>query len=330
MDENILNFRPISDWIWELFFHIPPKRVLFRVDAGRIKGLSFGHAARCADLAEALAKVMGSESLFLMACCKEGVEFVNQRGFETRNCATNGDHFRATTELINEFDPLWLVVDLPYRDLDWSFVEKVQIAGVKTLFIDDARFTSPKVDAVLNSSILAPQRFEKKRGIKYFLGPEYFIFNPPEYLSTSEKKESKRILLSFGGSDLTGLTINAAQALAEIISKDTEVHIVLGPGYRDEEKIRDFVTRARGFIVHRAPYDLYRLFVGADMVICAGGRTLYELICLGVPAFPIASIDHETPVVSEFIRKFLVFDGMTFWNRDLFSRKIIDVMKRYG
>jgi len=51
-----------------------------------------------------------------------------------------------------------------------------------------------------------------------------------------------------------------------------------------------------------------------DFAICAGGRTMYELFCLGKNFFPIATAEHEAEVVDEFIRRGIIKEGLTSWD----------------
>src|SRR5512145_1997824 len=55
-------------------------RAVFRVDAGRVRGIALGHAFRCLALAEQLRSCCDAESLFVMRDLEGGPSVVRQRG----------------------------------------------------------------------------------------------------------------------------------------------------------------------------------------------------------------------------------------------------------
>ena len=58
------------------------------------------------------------------------------------------------------------------------------------------------------------------------------------------------------------------------------------------------------------PPDPLAQFRGADVVISAGGRTMYELSALGRPFLAVASAAHEKEPVREFVRLGLAAAGL--------------------
>jgi len=302
-----------------------PKRLLVRVDAGSIKGLSFGHLSRCLVLAKALKRISQAKIQFVMRDYPDGVEYAIKNGVEVYTIPLSyscKDHDDCWLKKTSEFQADWTFLDLPYP-IDFSEIcLDLRKQGSKILFIDDARFSCPEVDVYLNSSILSPQKILKHSLTKFLLGPEYFIF-APKCLVNAVKKESGHkfhIVLSFGGSDPSGLGFRVIKAIEGYAEKEKmKATLILGPGFKEMHKgIISIMEQKDQIHVVDAPENIYEIFLSSDLVICAGGRTLYELYMLGISAFPIASIEHEKPVVKAFLDRGMAVSGMLEWNEHEF------------
>ncbi len=300
-------------------------RTLFRVDAGRIRGLSFGHASRCLVLARALSDLFGSEITFLMRDYEDGIQYVlgNGQNVKTIPATIGFDKERERiVEEINQFKPDWLVVDLPYEALDVSFFSDIKYRGTKILFIDEFRFISPDVDVILNSNILAAEKTKKtsRRDIRYFLGPEYFIFGDEHITNIPPKKHDNFLIsISFGGSDPTGLTMKTLGCLSKRNWERVSFRVILGPGYKGIKRIKEIAKKFYNTIeIIVNPENIYPYFLESNLVICSGGRTLYELSALNIPALAIASIEHEATVIKRFKEKRLIPGGLLSWDKNIF------------
>lgn len=327
--------RPLSEWIDDLFASGPVRRVLFRVDAGRVRRLSFGHIARCTELARVLREQCAAETLFLMKDYKEGVAFALHHDHKVHTLPTSmkeQDECTAILDVITDYRPDWLVLDLPERDFSSAFYGSIKARGTRILFIDDARFRVPDVDAFLNSSILALDNTVLPAGknIRCFLGPEYFICTP---LEKAEKSFSASgpftVVISFGGSDPSDLSLKVMQCLAGKDLNTISFTLILGPGYDTPDVIEAAVKNSRQDVtIIYSPADIHACFRTADLVICAGGLTLYETVAMGLPVMAIASIEHEQAVVDAFKRQNLLADGLLEWNGDKFYEKFISAVAR--
>jgi spore coat polysaccharide biosynthesis predicted glycosyltransferase SpsG len=219
-----------------------------------------------------------------------------------------------------------LIIDVPYKNLDTSYFSKLREQGINIVFIDDSRFIHPDVDVLLNSSILASQRMQKiNKGkhvnTRYLLGIDYFIFD--EYLKKENmvrgQNETYNILVTFGGSDPTSLTMKVLKTLLEEDWPGYTFSIILGPGYPDTNKIETLIGGSRNrFTVIINPENLIPLLQHCDLAICAGGRTMYELLYLKKKFLPIATAEHEAEVIDEFVRQGIIKFGLTSWNHESF------------
>lgn len=315
--------RPLRAWIETLFAERRPRRLLFRVDAGRVGGLSFGHLARCLILARVCLDVFASRCLFLMRDLPEGVAAARQAGetVVTLGAAEAcGDQAPVLGRECVRFRPDWVVVDLPYGGFGHDCFEGVRAAGAKTVFVDDFRFRNPGAEVYLNSSILAPERMASDPADKrpFFLGPRYFICDPPEPCPAQRTEGRVNGLLTFGGSDPTGLTAMVLDALVRRDWPRTRLRLALGPGFGPAEDVHGRLRGREDFEIHVNPPSLWPLISGCDLAVSAGGRTLYELCTRNKPVLAVATSPVEAEAVRMFKNRGLIADGLTRWDPQRF------------
>ena len=152
--------KPLNEWIESLFAGRPPHKLLFRVDAGRIKGLSFGHLSRCLTLARACRSIFGTRCVFAMRNLAEGVDHALGQGETVWRLDSDGPDEGGAAQVVQaarRFAAQTVLTDLPYTDMDWGFLEELNRDGRTTVVLDDFRFANPGADVYHNSSILAPE-----------------------------------------------------------------------------------------------------------------------------------------------------------------------------
>ncbi|MCK5175475.1 MAG: hypothetical protein KAR47_18920, partial [Planctomycetes bacterium] len=141
-------------------------------------------------------------------------------------------------------------------------------------------------------------------------------------------KAKTNVVLTFGGSDPMDLTRKAVEALLSEQWLDVVFHVILGPGYTDVGGIESLVSGQEGsFRVIHNPANIISYFRGSDLVICAGGRTLYELAYLNIPALAVASIKHEVDTVGEFYNEGLLAGYLLEWNEKQFINITINSLR---
>ncbi len=314
----------LREWIRRVFDKDCPRRFVFRVDAGRIRGLSYGHLVRCLVLSDTFRELYHSKNVFLMRNYEEGINYAVQASQTVKAIPRDSgaaDERAAILDIVDEFRPEWVIIDLPYLHTDISYFPDLRAKGVKIFFIDDSRFISPQADVLLNSSILAFKRTKKVYGFtQYLLGPDFFIFD--EFLKEpifKEKDDFFRVAMSFGGSDPTDLTRKALKVILKQQWPGIAFFVILGPGYKETDSVRSMIRgKEENFKIIVNPVNIIPFFQRSDLVVCAGGRTMYELLHLNKKFLPIASIEHEAEAIAEFIDRGLADFGMMKWEPEDF------------
>lgn len=290
------------------------KRVLFRVDAGCIPGLSFGHLSRCTHLSRALQR-QGVSTALLMQQTPDGME----------HARALGEHLRpATAQSVRCSEAQALVLDMPY-DVDMALVEAAHAQNMRLIWIDDTGRSHLQADIVVNSSILA-QQAEYPHAKMTLLGPSYFPIAHEDRLLAEVKVvrtlPARRVCMTFGGSDPTGLTLRVLKAFADSHFRP-QLEVVLGPGFAPAllAPVRALAEQCAARVL-QAPCRLLPILYNADMVVCSGGRTMYECHALHIPMLAVGSTPDEAVQVETFRQQGLLLSGLATWDEHFFIKEI--------
>lgn len=254
-------------------------RVLFRVDGDTATGL--GHVTRCLNLARAL----DGEVLFASKGGSPGFHQV-ARHFECLPCEDNGG-LRA---VLRRFRPDVVVVDLlGNSDRYLSGIE------VPTVSLFDSSAPSPvSRGIVINHNILQGP----SHGPVFYLGPAYVIVSPAFRQERLFAQQCRSILVNSGGSDPYGLTLKVVAALSSL---DDLLTVVVGAACPDYEELRR-LERQRGFALYHdvANDEMAALIKESDIVVTAGGNTLYECAAAATPSIVVCHHHRHEEVAAAF------------------------------
>ncbi len=284
-------------WVVERMLGLP--RVLIRVDGSREKGM--GHVYSALRIARLIQKTHEAEIMFLMGAQNpEGTLKVSREGFPVE--VFPEEELGLCTECIRRFSPNVIVNDLMF--ISDSYMEKLKELNVAIVNVvdslSDIELSKNYADVVIN---FLDEKNNMPQG-KYYAGPEYTVIDPvkrfrekvendgPKLLH-EQRKQGFSILITLGGSDPTGLTLITAQALERLDLK-VNITIVVGIAYAYHRDLEDFLEQAtKPFTLKKDVVNLPELIMDSDLIICSGGRTVYELAALGSPGITICQNERE-------------------------------------
>ncbi|MFH1727693.1 MAG: glycosyltransferase [Pseudomonadota bacterium] len=276
------------------------RKIIFRVDGGRVYSVSLGHVFRCMALAEELMLFSEFEVSFMMKDYEDGVKVVKDKGYNIQ-VIDKDMGIDDQIKIIEAQCPGLVVFDL--FEMEFVDLSILHDKGIKTVIIDDLGNKMINSNVLINGSIAEEmhQYFEKSDQTIYYIGPEYTILGSDfEKLPKRKiKKEVKQIMISMGGSDPTNLTVDIVNSLRNL-NLSVKILIILGPASQKEFEVT--ATAEKGnckFEVLRYVPNIAQVMAESDIAITAGGRMALELAATGTPGIIIPSIEHEDIVSSK-------------------------------
>jgi UDP-2,4-diacetamido-2,4,6-trideoxy-beta-L-altropyranose hydrolase len=289
-------------------------KIAIRTDASIHIGS--GHVMRCLTLADALRKE-GADVLFI---CRElhGNLFslIESLGYSVMRLSRDslpGPYDGApwdgsdkkidavsTKDILKnhgtEFD--WLVVD--HYDIDESWEKIVRDSVGKIMVIDDLANRSHDCDLLLD------QNYYHSSGIRYnglvpshcllLLGPKYALLRG-EFRDIESRPVKNgilnRILIFFGGVDLSNETLKAMEAVKGLNIEGLWVDVVVGRTNPHRAVIESRCEIWSGFHYHCQINYISELMSKADLSIGAGGSTTLERIYLGLPSIVLSVAENQ-------------------------------------
>lgn len=280
-------------------------RILFLPDSGQAVG--GGHVVRSLTLAKAL-EAQGAECVFVAAAPVE--RLLNAFG-ETKGgsiSAGEPDDLEGLVETAvkaasgTQADVM--VVD-HYR-LDARAEARLRPARV--VVIDDLANRPHDCDLLLDPSLgRAPEAYDNRvpQQAKRLVGTAFTLVRPEfatrreRALARRQKGEPvRRALISLGLADHEGLTRKVVRGLLDDFGR-MEVDVTVG---REAESLSylEGLCAADGRVrLHVETPDMARLMAEADIGIGAGGSSVWERACLGLPSITIVVADNQRAVALE-------------------------------
>ncbi|HET7292537.1 MAG TPA: hypothetical protein VFM88_08940 [Vicinamibacteria bacterium] len=291
--------RDLEDfWMAERLLREP--RVLFRVDGSVSMGM--GHVYRSLAIADALRDTSRAAIAFLMTAQHvEGLKTVAGYGYPVRLAGESS--LDTYLELVRDYSPDILINDLP--SVDRSYLAALAHIGATTVNLVDTLDDLEKTEAYAQL-IVSVMNEERETPENFYGGPGYAILRR-HFRDTGEKQVRERprmVLLTFGGSDPQGLTLKAARAL-ETLPGGIELVAVAGPAfsYQREFEALQGVLKRKVTLMRQVEGHIADLMFEADLVLCSGGMTVYEIAALGTPGLVLAQNTREEARMRAFARR---------------------------
>lgn len=305
------------------------KRVLFRADAGEVMGS--GHVMRCLTLADALAAA-GSRCHFVSRAHAGHLgDLIRGRGHgvtllpvaaaataagDLAHAAWLGVDQRTdaleTAATIADDTPDWIVVD--HYALDHRWESALRGRCLRIMAIDDLADRVHDCDLLLDQNVIADaeHRYDGlvPASCGRMIGPRFALLRPA-YADLHARMKPRtgpigRILVSFGGGDVAGITSKALAGMIPLLDGTFGVDVVINGALPSAETIRALVAGVPGVVLHESPPGLGPLIAAADLAIGAGGATALERCCLGVPSIVVTLAANQRPGAAEMHRLGLV------------------------
>lgn len=291
-------------------------KVLIRTDAS--VEIGSGHLMRCLTLADQL-RSEGTEVAFVCRDLPGGMfDLLHERGYrsvklplaEGGKCTQYddaGETIKATGELFPDGVD-WLVVD--HYELDAAWERMLRLHVRKLMVIDDL------ANRLHDCDLLLDQNYYRDLDRRYqglvpeqcitLLGPAHVLLRP-EFVDASKRLKVRdgivrRILVFLGGSDPSNQTQKAVESLKLLKRPDINVDVVVGAANPNRNTIQALCEELPNVTFHCQVSNIAELILNADLGIGAGGATMWERCCLGLPTITVvfaANQERTTEDVAE-------------------------------
>ena len=290
---------------------------VIRVDSSEMIGS--GHLMRCLTLADRM-RCEGTEVHFI---CRDLVgnlnHLVREQGFPLHVLPRHADDpslsgyaawltvaqetdARETGEVLSTFAPIMrLVVDSYALDEAW---ERIVHPLVGELFvIDDLANRKHDCDILLDQNFYRAMRHRYDGLVPpscNLLGPSYALLREEFYAAKKKLRRRdgnlRRILVFYGGSDITHETEKAVRALLHLSLPTVEVDVIIGGSNAHRMQIEELCAPHDFLHTYCAVSNMAEFMANADLCLGAGGTTTWERCFLGLPAIVTAIAENQLEI----------------------------------
>ena len=265
----------------------------------------FGNFNRCLNIAESL-----KQKNCLISFVVDDNEFViselKKRKFNFASIPLSKSVFEKTNLLKNYLEQnnsKLCIIDM--REYGEILSKKLLNSNCKVVLFDDAWNKQVYADVIFNGTNVESYHNYNiiNKDSKLFLGPKYWIIDKNFKIfrknsSSIKIKKKYSILITMGGSDKFNLTTTTVKSLMNI--DNLHLSIIIGPFFSHTENLLKIISSKSNVTLYKSPPKIWKIFSSADIAICTGGNTLFELACMGIPTLCIPSVIHEIKYAKKF------------------------------
>lgn len=203
----------------------------------------------------------------------------------------------------------WLIVDHYGLDMQWERAIRPKVGRI--MVIDDLADRPHDCELLLDQNLtdrppnrydsLTPPHCRKLLGLKHvLLRPEFHDLRPR---ASARDGRLRRILVSFGGGDISGETEKALAAIHLAGDEDMEVDVVIGGANRRRTEIETSARSMPHVHAHVQTTDMAHLMAAADLALGGGGISTWERCLLGLPAIVIIQAENQRESIESVARQ---------------------------
>lgn len=243
-----------------------------------------GHLRRCLTLVDELVRAGASVGLWVY------VGDPAMAGWVSPQVATSVIDPALTLERALEAGGRCPVMVIDSYDICDGHLVPLMKSGCRVLVMDDLADRPLTATWLLNSCVEDPSVYRGLTGAALLLGPSCALLRPQfrDLPPRAPAGDIRRVLLSFGGSDVLRLNERAVRWL-DAVGAGWDVRVIAGPLT---------TSAASSSPVHRVEHvrdvsDMVAQMRWADLAITAAGQTTFELAATGCPAVCLKVADNQ-------------------------------------
>ena len=208
-----------------------------------------------------------------------------------------------------------LIVDSYALDKNWEHILRPHVR--KIMVIDDLANRPHDCDMLLDQNFQLHGGKGKYDGLvpehcRLLIGPRHALLREEFYEARRSLRRRngkiRRILVFYGGADLTDETSKAVRALANLHEKlSFTADIIVGGSNPKAESVRDLCKQYDYLHYHCQVDNMAEYMAAADLMLGAGGSTTWERCYLGLPAIVTSIADNQHKGAQDFAEAGYIF-----------------------
>ena len=303
--------------------------VAVRVDSS--EQIGSGHLMRCLTLAERMREKGKKVHFICRALPGNLAALVKQREFSLHLLPYEGEDTSLTgyaawlavpmevdaaetREVLQRIAPVeCLVVD--HYGLDCGWEQQIRPFVQKIFVIDDLANRRHDCDILLDQNFY---RDMEKRYVglvpphcRLLLGPRHALLRREFYEArkTLRRRDGhlRRILVFYGGSDLTRETEKAIHALIRLALPSVDVDVIVGGSNSRQSDISELCSQYDFLHYYLQVDNIAEFMAKADLCLGAGGTTTWERCFLGLPAIVTAIAENQFEICRDCAEAGLIY-----------------------
>lgn len=256
----------------------------FCIEASHSRG--FGHLYRTLNFIEYLSE-RGVRTIVMVNDDQRAIKILEQRSIEHEVVNLNDMRSDWETMVISRYGITVWINDR--CDTDQSHARQVKINGIGLVTFDDQGSGAAFADLHFAPLVFSGQ--ERLQGKRVLTGTSYLVLNQEIETCKRQRDGLESILITLGGSDTYGVTVQVVNLLKTLNRRAT---VVVGPAFQHHEQLKQ--TMDASFCLKQGVPSLIKEFVQHDLAITGGGMTPFEANASGLPCVIVANELHEIEI----------------------------------
>jgi len=247
-----------------------------------------GHLFRSLTLADGLVRE-GKKVYFLVNAHEPSLHILASRGYKhtTVDLAPKASGWEAQT-VQHLRASVWINDRL---DTTAVHVERVKATGVPVVTFDDRGDGAALSDLNVAALVFNPEEIARLKGRRVLTGLDNLVIDPDIARFRRARKQIASVLVTLGGADTYGATVNVVRLLRD---QPWQVTVVLGPAFVHHEALAKVMPSH--FELRHGVVSMAEEMARHDLAITGGGMTAFEANAAGLPCLVVANESFEIPV----------------------------------
>ncbi len=297
--------------------------------------IATGHLMRCLSIAEAAVEM--GEEITIISADEYPSSMVNEKGYHHIVLGTDWRDMKSELPAMKKYidDNAVKVLLIDSYQVTEEYLRELNTV-TKVFYIDDLNECICHVTGLINYACYADDMKYDTEGTEYYKGCMYAplrkMFRDCKPRIATKKPD--RLLVMSGGSDpcdMIGRTLDVIRD--NLPDRYSEMTFICGRYYENPEELKrraakggtDFEKRVN---IISTVENMREYLEKADVVISAGGTTMYEVCAVGVPTISFLLADNQRYNVN-WLNEHEIIPYAGDARTDAVEMNIVDILKRY-